>query len=204
MTAIVNANLFRIVSAFVSTDPIRYYLNGVLIQKHPVKGVYLVGSDGHKMIVAHDETGTTTLDDVIVKLDKPTLSACKSAKGEPSARILKIESDLRASIIMDESDSYPMVTCCDSIIVGIYPDWKMVLPSDHAEQSPSSFNAAYISDFSKAAKELTDQKTGLIRVVAKGDGPALILFPRSNYAFGVLMPVRDDMDDKTPSWVNMP
>lgn len=204
MTAIVNANLFRIVSAFVSTDPIRYYLNGVLIQKHPVKGVYLVGSDGHKMIVAHDETGTTTLDDVIVKLDKPTLSACKSAKGEPSARILKIESDLRASIIMDESDSYPMVTCRDSIIVGIYPDWKMVLPSDHAEQSPSSFNAAHISDFSKAAKELTDQKTGLIRVVAKGDGPALILFPRSNYAFGVLMPVRDDMDDKTPSWVNMP
>lgn len=206
MSAVVSANLFRVISMFISAEATRYYLGGVLIQRHPVEGVFLVAADGHRMMVAHDETGTTTLDDVIVKLDKPTMAACKSAKGDPSARLLRVEGDGRASVVFDEADAYPMVTYREAIIDGTFPDWRRVLPSDDAESNPlapSTFNATYIADFSKAAKELTDEKVGMVRTVAHGEGPALVLIPKSPNVFGVLMPMRGPNVAVTlPEWLN--
>lgn len=55
----INADLFRAVSVAVSTEETRYYLNGVNVEQHPVKGVILTATDGHRLLCAHDENGET-------------------------------------------------------------------------------------------------------------------------------------------------
>ena len=57
MTIRVNADLFKLVHAAISKEETRYYLNGVFIEPHPVGGAVLVATDGHRMLVAHDEKG---------------------------------------------------------------------------------------------------------------------------------------------------
>lgn len=201
MTAIVNANLFRIVSDFISTEATRYYLNGVLIQKHQLKGVNLVATDGHRMMVIHDEDGETTLEDVIVRLDKATMNACKPTKGDASPRLLKIEGEGFASVIFDPKENYSVAQCKDCIIDGTFPDWRRVIPRDDIEHAPATFNGKYIVDFCKAAEGMAVTKVGPVRIISKGDGPALIRFSKAPNAFGVLMPMRGgEHDENTLPW----
>lgn len=51
-----NADLFRIAYSCVSTEETRYYLNGVHLEPHPCGGAFMVATDGHRLIVVHDES----------------------------------------------------------------------------------------------------------------------------------------------------
>lgn len=197
MPAIVNADLFRIVSAFVSDFGSKEkgwcYLSGVLVQPHPVKGVLLVATDGHRLMCAHDETGTSSLDDVIVRLDKATLSACKGVKGETLDRLLHIEGDGHVRVLTGTAERLPVAMAAGAIVDGTFPDWRRVVPQkEHMTIAPAAFNPAYLADFGKAAADLAKRQAcsaGLI-LATVSDGPALIRFRDCPIAFGVLMPMR--------------
>ena len=59
-TATFDAAIMRWVSPARARGDIRYYLDGILVEPHKDKGVYLVATNGRCMIVAYDETGTAT------------------------------------------------------------------------------------------------------------------------------------------------
>ena len=54
---VVASKYVSMIATFVSTEEARYYLTGIYIERHPVKGVVMVATDGHRMAVIHDENG---------------------------------------------------------------------------------------------------------------------------------------------------
>lgn len=202
MTALVNADLFRIVANFISTEETRYYLRGVFIQRHQLNGVYLVATDGHRMMIAHDATGTTE-SDIIVSLDKVALNACKPVKHEPGERLLQVDDNGRAQVLTGTDDRLPVAIHHGAIIDGTFPDWRRVACPSLENVAPTTFNGLFLADFGKAAKELArnsgSDKHG-IRAIGETDGPNVIRFLGIEHAYGVLMPMRDPNPTNTLPW----
>jgi hypothetical protein len=200
MTATVNADLFRIVANFISTEETRYYLRGVFIQRHQLRGVYLVATDGHRMMIVHDENGTTDRD-MIVGLGKAALSACKPVKREPGERLLQIEDNCRAQVMAGMDQSLPVAIDHDVIVNGTFPDWRRVACPSLDTTAPATFNGLYLADFGKAAKELArNNKIGGLRIIGAVDQPNVIRFLGVDHAYGVLMPVRDNRGHDSLPW----
>jgi hypothetical protein len=203
MTALVNADLFRIVANFISTEQTRYYLNGVFIHPHQLKGVYLVATDGQRMMIAHDENGSMgSIDNagIIVRLDKVSLNACKPAKHEPDERLLQIDGDGRAQVLSGTDDRLPVAIHHGAIVDGTFPDWRRVACPSLEETAPTTFNGMFLADFGKAAKELARGDTHGIRVIGETNGPNVIRFLGVEHAYGVLMPIRDPHGTNTLPW----
>jgi len=202
MSALINANLFRIAHAFASKEGTRYYLQGVFVVRHQHHGVNLVVTDNHRMIVIHDEKGETDLEGVIVKLDKNALALCKADKREPGERRLRIHGDGEVEILAYEGEQ-KVSSFRQCIVDGTFPAWDRVIPREfNGEQA--MFNGAYLGDFGTAARELTGTKEAALRIVYNGDGPALVRFRTIEHAFGVLMPIRDDGACALPEFYTMP
>jgi len=186
-SASVNANLFRVAATFISAEETRYYLRGVFIEPHQSgRGVYLIATDGHRLFVAHDETGTCE-GSAIVNLDKAALTACKPNRRDGDLLRTVTIADGNATISLDDA---PVAAAFNVIIGGTFPDWRMVANPNTDNPSPATFNGRHLSDFANAARELTNRKDAGLRVVAVADGPSLIRFDGVDNAFGVLMPLR--------------
>lgn len=191
----VDANLFRAAHICVSTEEVRYYINGVYIQKHPSGGVLLIATDGHRMMVIHDESGSVQKP-IIVKLDGNMLKACA-----PTKKIIAP----RLTILKDGCASLPASrTSATAIIDGDYPDWRRCTPVQKWEMAPASFNGRYLGDFGKISSMLSGQGPGAIRMLtgSKDFGLAIILFPYTGNAFGILMPMRAEIaNGGLPAWM---
>lgn len=200
----VNANLFRIAATFISKEETRYYLQGVQIERHPVRGAILVATDGHRAFAAHDEEAILSTDfpecGVIVKLDATALKACKADRRETSDRRL-IANSSDPSQPLTISNGAPVALALDWRIDGSFPDWRRIVPNPSFDPCASvAFNTAYLDTFGKAAKEL-GHSAPIIAVTGPADGPLLITF-NDNRAFGVLMPVRWTGETSTPLWLH--
>ncbi|PZP65235.1 MAG: hypothetical protein DI604_25025 [Delftia acidovorans] len=205
MTTTVNANLFRIVSAFISSEETRYYLRGVFIHSHQTKGVYLVATDCHRLMVAHDETGSTDTKGVIVQLDKAALLACKPAKGDLGERLVRVSNDGRAEVLAPWGEEHkPVAMCHDSIVDGTFPDYARVAFPSVTDPSPATFNHRYVAEFGAAAASLTGNKNAGLRIIAAGENPALVRFSGVEHAYGVIMPIRHSGSDTIPYFMTMP
>ena len=212
MSVTVNANLFRIVSAFVSSEETRYYLKGVSIEPHPHwPGVTLTATDGHRLLSVYDATGSASRA-AIIALPKDTLKACKPAKTD-HARTLQIEfgeakTDTRATVlaapINDAENAHPVAMAPRCEIDGSFPDWRRIAPCFPDDQTLSgamgyiAYNATYITTFATAARELAQhlvtyrRDSGRLRIRQNGGAAALITFCNFPDAFGALMPMRSD------------
>ena len=96
-------------------------------------------------------------------------------------------------------------------IDGTFPDYCRVIPSmpSRPEMWGGGFNGSLIADFGKAACELTKHfdkgKQGIFRILSpEAGGPALIQFPNTPQAFGVLMPMRCETSECLPDWYCQP
>jgi len=91
-------------------------------------------------------------------------------------------------------------------IDGTFPDYARVVPS--MPRCPDiwggGFNGALVADFGKIAGELAkhfDKGVGVFRLLSSDPtSPALIQFPSTPEAFGVLMPMRCETDSGLPEW----
>lgn len=200
-TASINANLFRVASSFISSEETRYYLRGVFVEPHQSGvGVYLIATDGHRMFVSHDETGSCE-GSAIVSLDKAALSACKANRNDNVDRVISI-ADGNATILLDDA---PVAAAFGVIVDGTFPDWRRIAAPNLETQSPATFCGRYVSDFAKAAQELTGQKDAGLRIVDVADGPCLVRFDGVENAYGVLMPKRaKDPACAVPFFLNAP
>lgn len=182
----IDAKLLRIASMFSSKDSIRYYLNGVYVEKAD-EGVILVATDGHRLIVINDKTGNCGEESKIIRLSKNMILETKKSKGEKKERVVKISEDGELSLI-HQSDGKKIVTYTDCFIDGTFPKWRSAFKWDIEQPSPSAFNAKYLNDFGRASKELNGSE--FISIKGTENGPSIVNFYNCDYAFGVIMPVR--------------
>lgn len=215
----VNANLFRIVYAAVSTEETRYYLNGVHIEPHPEKGAILVSTDGHRMIVAHDPEGECS-EGAIVKLPRFALAQCKTPTMFTAKRILEIDPGLQGSATIkeispgkkkeDEPKIESIITVHRVIVDGTYPDWRRVIPNEPTgahEAAPTSFNPRYMKTWGEIGIELKKAGLGTEEMqiaLSTGGNPVIIRWSGSANIFGVQMPMRSSVSGYLPAFVQQP
>jgi len=201
-----NAELFRIVTSCQSKEKTRYYLQGVFVEPHVVKGVTLTATDGHRMLSVYDENGTAD-ESAIISLSPAALKECKATK-RFIKRALVIDG-LNAAV----HDQYSEGDVGDVVAVspkcridGVFPDWRRVVPRIEftAKTRPAHFDGALLSTFCDIASDLMKEKDlrgkALVRVLGDVDSPALVLFSNDDRAFGVIMPVRGEGSDSLPWW----
>lgn len=207
MTIQVDANLFRLVYGAVSTEETRYYLNGVHIEPHPEKGAILVSTDGHRMIVAHDEKAVC--DEIaIVKLPRFVLAQCRAPKMFETKRLLEVDGTFPGSATIvdimpgikakDEPKRSPVVTSHRVIIDGKFPDWRRVVPKDFitgTSVQPTAFNPKYLREWGALGLELAKISggNGTLQIgLSDSSSPTVIRYGGAPHVFAVQMPMRWD------------
>ena len=197
-------------SVVQANQDIRYYLNGILIEKGPDDHPLVVATDGHRLVAALDENGLCSddmPDSVIIQFSAETLRAAKLVKNLDNG--LQIE----AAKPDNETDQTPIVTVqfwhdarkpgfgvqtSDSkLIDGTFPDWRRCLVNAKGKAA-GWYNAAYIADFEKVGRFLSEnRRRAFTQMTIRSDGPELaaaIRFGGLEYAFGILMPMRADAE----------
>ncbi len=218
-----NANLFRIAMLCSSKEQTRYYLCGVYVQPHHVKGVTMVATDGHKLVVIHDESGSAD-ESAIVNLGD-ALKLCKPKRNERrDVRIKTGENDATICETFEDKDGVltdiPFGMAYGVRIDGSFPDYRRVVPRAFKNTTAPAFASWYLSEMAAVGIELAahfhDFKAKTYIGVDRRDamqicaedcdtpssGPALVTWPSMSKAFAVLMPVRGktDVAESSPDW----
>ena len=192
-------------SVVQAKQDIRYYLNGILIEKAPKSkgkdnGLLVAATDGHRLVAAHDENAefsSNMPDSLIVQF------------GTESLRSIRLAKSLDKSVALEVSDTDVFVSIGEScfqdskLIDGKFPDWRKVVHD--REGSPTGwYNASYIADFDTVAHHLDHFRGKKERsITIRADdalSSAIVYFAGIDYAFGMLMPMRIDDDVSLPAW----
>lgn len=150
---------FARVAHFRANGDIRYYLEGVLIERAPGGGVYLVACDGASMGVTHDPAGEIEgAGRVIVKATRPLLAAAvKPNQGNKAKDPRQVVLDgkrltVAAGFDCDATTGEFYVHPGPGIIEDRFPDWRRVLP-DFDNLKPGAgarFNGGMLARFALA------------------------------------------------------
>ncbi len=218
------ANLFRIAMLAAGTEETRYYLKGVYVQPHALKGVTLTATDGHKAVSFYDENGFAN-ESAIVALQPEALKACKPgrnerrdvtiADGNATVNITTIEHEgvdakgkpCGAQKLVDA----PVAFTKGCFVDGTYPDYRRVFPAGATFSTSSTspaFSTLVMDKLSKIAAELAlhygvNAKGGVMQINASdSSAPALVTFPPKFNAIAVAMPMRSVCENEQPAWFN--
>ena len=191
----INANLFARVAVAQSTDPARYYLQGVCIQPHPRgEGVTLTATDGHCLLTAHDpkaDPATLPAGGVIVNLGKDGLKAAR--KGE--------------TVLIDPATGDASVdnawrSASTTIVDGSFPEWRRILPQGDQVATGAAFDVKILSRLGDALCDWRKSSHGLTMRGADDASPHIIACDSPDAAiFAVCMPIRVTPATVTPAWL---
>ena len=191
---------------------VRFYLNGVCLDTTGPAPVF-VATDGARMLVVRAEPLVSTLPRGCYVIPRAMLEAVKPFKlgrGQGDAPVtLTVDAALpgadagRATLVGASTASATLVD-------GRFPEWRRAVPSKLTGIA-SQFNTDYLADFGTVARLLAGAKRsdgGCFPTFAhNGESggrrmdAALVTFPRSPDAFGVLMPMRaDSVPTVAPHW----
>lgn len=190
---------------------VRFYLNGVCLDTTGPAPVF-VATDGARMLVVRAEPLVSTLPPGCYVIPRAMLEAVKPVKlgrGQGDAPVtLTVEAALpgadtgRAELVGATTATAPLVD-------GRFPDWRRVVPSKLTGK-PCQYNTDYLAEFGTVARLLVSAKRGeMVFPTFAHNGEsggrrmdaALVTFPRSPDAFGVLMPMRaDPVPTVAPHW----
>ena len=137
----VNPKYFAAMELFIGRLDVRYYLNGVRIEPHPIKGAILVATDGHTMAVIHDPDGWCAEGIIVGDISKALIAACKrqGARRKLFTKPEKLWICDGGAVVMASADATPpdspfnprsLHTSRIEIIDGKYPDWLSVVPAE--------------------------------------------------------------------------
>ena len=96
----VSAKAFWFASQFKANNDIRYYLNSVQIKKHPEKGAFVAGCDGHVIGIYHDPLAEFSCEEneIIVSLSADAARHIKPTSRIKHDRFVSIEGT-RAKVV---------------------------------------------------------------------------------------------------------
>lgn len=214
----VNPRYFAAIELFSAKNDVRYYLNGVCIEPHPERGVIIVATNGHRLAAIHDPDGWCKKTLIVGDIPKGLIAACK-AKGNPATltepKALWISKT--GAVVMplateeqgpdDPFDKLVLYANKISLIDGVFPDWRRVVPTERTEKAERlpAVNPKYLSDLNAAAGLLGIRHLS-IRLEANGEGlPIVARMDASDLLdrfIGIIMPVRSEpIPTIAPSWL---
>lgn len=204
-----NAKYLPMLLPFVADCDIRYYLEGISVEPAEGGGVYLVATDGHKLIAVHDAGGLCS-EPTIIRVSRDVKRHCKprlkpsvlvrrglESAGFPFVEVNPITERL---IVADFEERFVQPGKC--IIGGCakFPDWRRVMPDFDklVPGTPDWFRSKYIVQAVQAAPEgprNTINDAASVRFwhqqgVERGVVAVQYLFAPEACAF--IMPIRQD------------
>lgn len=151
MSATINIPVSVIAAAShaMAKQDIRYYLNGMMLEKSSNGGVRVVATNGHHLIAIRSEKGTIKqrIKQQYIIPNKMIQSIVKSGKKGGTVEF-KISSNKSLSARVGD------VTYHDKIIEGRFPEWERVLPQDDSLIGPVDVAPQYIESVIKAHNSL--------------------------------------------------
>ena len=192
----INANLFARVAVAQSTEPTRYYLNGVCIQPHPRgEGVTLTATDGHCLLTAHDPKADAASllpsGGIIVNLGKDGLKAARKGNTltiDPATGDASIDNVWRSA--------------ASTLIDGNYPDWRRILPQGDQIATGAAFDVKILSRLGDALCDWRKSSHGLVMRGADDASPHIVACDSPDAAiFAVCMPIRVTPTAGLPAWL---
>ena len=191
----VNANLFARVAVAQSSDPTRYYLQGVCIQPHPRgEGVTLAATDGHCLLTAHDpkaDPATLPAEGLIIHLGKDGLKAARKGQTvtiDPATGDASVDNAWRSA--------------STTIVDGAFPDWRRILPQGDQVATGAAFDVKILSRLGDALCDWRKSSHGLTMRGADDASPHIIACDTPDAAiFAICMPIRVTPTIATPAWL---
>lgn len=197
---------------FMAVNDIRYYLNGILIEKAEGGGVYLVACDGHTMCVIHDATGTIEgADSAIFRVGPGLASAAKTAtkKMHKNLKYRLLVKGHRVLIACDfdaEGDAELFVQAGRSLIEGKFPDWRKVMPEFSKLKrgccGADDMNALYLARLMKVSDNKRFQGVSLWQ--ESENKPVVARMQKVPEMIVILMPMRSDHMDVESAFKGFP
>lgn len=189
----IETKYLRAVSRAMAKKDVRYYLNGMKIESTS-ESVVLIATDGHRMHVCRFPNASGEVYDAIVPASL-ILSALKSAGRKIPAMDFSI-ADGKVTITVAGS------IVSESVIDGVFPDWRRVLPDISANTLENPFyRPEYLQDANDAILDISGEnklKTYPVLPVAGGMG-----YMRYDNFLAIIMPIRfsaDDFDGQFIAW----
>lgn len=157
------ADYARGLAIFMAENDVRYYLNGVYVEPHPVAGVTLVATNGSSLIVIHDKDGFSN-GNWICKLSKPFLAASKKRHGGLDVSLNKVvfsgDAALAVCSLYDPRLEGSLIRAGmiyaehSEPVEGVYPDFRRVIPTSFKASDAGFFNAEYLARLGALTKAL--------------------------------------------------
>ena len=194
---LLNLRYLKAAATMVAKDETRYYLNGVAVQGVMNKGVFMVATDGHRLIAFRQAAELPfDVDPFEIIIPASIIDAIKLHKTDDFGELTHVEGR-KWSLSYIKS---PTITF--EAIHGVFPDWRRVVPKE-TNGEVTQYNPVLLASFSKAKKILGLKSPDMVAVVHNGPGPALVtLGGESDNYFGVIMPFRPMFETikQSPAW----
>lgn len=164
----VSAAKVRLAASCMATHDIRYYLCGVRVEPRKGGGAYIIGCDGHRLLVCIDSTATCSepailrvTPDMLRRMPKPRrngevwpattkgkkrFAAMLAAKQEPRLQTEKFRG--QPALVLTNEQGLPAYVTADRILVeGQFPDWRRVIPDFATLErgTPDSYKFSYVA-----------------------------------------------------------
>lgn len=164
---------------------VRYYLNGVMIERTPNGDLHYISTDGHRLF-AGVQYAQNVMDDRphygLFTLIIPRDAVERAVKGRSSMDIIELKTT--------GDDDWQLGDIVFRPIQGTFPNWRRVLPMiEDKEEKPAMFNWDYIRDAEKALSEWYQVKQAHGYLRQFGDETALMTGKDAS-AMVVIMPLR--------------
>jgi DNA polymerase III subunit beta len=145
----VPVSIIAAASHAMAKQDIRYYLNGMMIEKSSHGGVRVVATNGHHLIVVRSASATIQQRKKAQYIipGKMILSIIKAAKQGMEVEF-KVSSNGQVSARISD------VTFHEKIIEARYPDWEKTIPEDDTVSGPVEVAPQYIDSAIKAHSSL--------------------------------------------------
>ena len=221
----VTPRIFAAIDNFAAKNDVRYYLNGICIQRNPAGGIVVVATDGHVFGAIDDPDGWIADGHNELIVARPTKRMVSAIKGKhkilvPVDRLLIMKNCQVLACGQDVPPFDPMSFFSDAseIIDGKFPDWRRVIPKravtgdSEPETVPLGqpyFGHSKIGQFVAAAEMLYEGKSrGDAYVHTETFGPSAGSIVRIGSStigpgrfIGVIMPTRVEGVELTlPEW----
>ena len=165
---------------------VRYYLNGVLLERTPNGDLHYVSTDGHRLFagVQHADWRTAKEQHGLFTMIIPRDTIEQAVKGKSSTDMIDLRPVSGRFWVLGNVQFTP--------VEGKFPDWRRVIPNlDGKTESPAMFNWAYINDAEKALSLWYGVKQAHGYLRQYGDETA-IMTGKDASAFVVIMPLRSN------------
>lgn len=189
----VNPLLFAAAHDYVAVHDVRYYLSGVSIEPHPVSGVFIVATNGHSMIVIHDEAGycdgkrivRITDASIVRAMRKPSLPSCCLYISEKACFVSDNhanDKEQKADKEPDFFDNPPKLYSTIELIEGKFPAWGRIILTNSTlagDHSMPPISAKYLIQMAKTAQLLSGRKESSVHTYA-GEKNQVVTFRMNN------------------------